>query len=171
MLCVLRAGWQPYCTLWLFVLQKCDVQPAGWCAFTVSVMRCMFQSCSTLSIYGSVWLYSGCICSVIKFVIVSLCLINEHWCHWGVRNNSHCIWKMHVLAYIFLLSLVHRQARKRFARICLTFKASVSRCPKNLGTRRVTWTKFPPEDPQSCSDLWTLTLSGALCMFTVTHIV
>jgi hypothetical protein len=124
----------------------------------------LFQSCSALSLYGSIWLYSGFVCGVIKFVIVSLCLINEHQCQWGMRNNSECIWKIHVLAYIFLLSLVHRQASKRFARICLTFKALVNGFPKNLCTQRVTWSKFPPEDPQSFSDLWTLPLSGAFCL-------
>jgi hypothetical protein len=162
MLCVLRAGWQPCCTLWLIVLEKCGAQPAGWCSFTVSVMQCMFQSCSALSMYGSIWLYSGFICSIIKFVIVSLCLINEHWCQWGMQNNGmylkNTCFGIHLSAFA-----CSQMARKMFARICLTSKALVKRFPQNLGTQRVTWSKFPPEDPQSCSDLWTLPLSGAFC--------
>ena len=78
--------------------------------------------------------------------------------------------KIHVLAFICLLSLVHRQAgKRRFDRICLTFKASVNRFPKNLGTQRVTWSKFHPEDPQSWRDLCTLHLSGAFRFVHVNH--
>ena len=128
-------GFLAYCTMWLFVLEKCDAQPAEWCVSTVLVMQSIFQSCSALSVYGSVWLYSTFICGVIKFVIVSLCLINEHWWNEVCETTANVFLKNTFLAYIFLPSLVHRWTRKRrFAIICLTFKTSIDRFPKNLGT-------------------------------------
>jgi hypothetical protein len=121
------------------------------------------KTCTTL-VCVCVWVCVVCV-RVCVCVCVCVCETNHirgyFLCHhkhnltteYAVRTSSVIKWmKWYVASSPSSIS--------RGAEIC----QNSSRHLQILGARRVTWGKFHNENPQFCSDLWTLLLCSALCL-------